>query len=127
LERNELARQFWTDSYVPGRRLPSIPVYVLTSHDTFSCAEAFAYDLKVLKRATIVGEVTGGGAHLVAPHRIDDRFEIIVPFARTINPVTRTNWEGTGVDPDVKVPGADALAMAQKLASEEVARLLASH
>jgi hypothetical protein len=113
--------QFWTLPYVPGKRLPSIPVYVLTSHRTFSGAEEFTNNLKVLKRATIVGEVTGGGAHPVAGHRIDDRFTIGVPFARAINPITKTNWEGVGVEPDVKVSADDALTTAQALAAKEIA------
>jgi hypothetical protein len=119
--KGDETQQFWTLPYVPGKRLPSIPVYVLTSHRTFSGAEEFSNNLKVLKRATIVGEVTGGGAHPVAGHRIDDRFTIGVPFARAINPVTKTNWEGVGVEPDVKVPAADALTTAQTLASKEIA------
>jgi C-terminal processing protease CtpA/Prc len=113
--------QFWTLPYVPGKRLPSIPVYVLTSRRTFSGAEEFTNNLKVLKRATIVGEVTGGGAHPVTGHRIDDRFTIGVPFARAINPVTKTNWEGVGVEPDVKVPADEALTTAQALAAKEIA------
>jgi hypothetical protein len=114
--------QYWTLPYVPGKLLPSIPVYVLTSHRTFSGAEEFSNNLKVLKRATIVGEVTGGGAHPVTGHRVDDRFTIGVPFARAINPITKTNWEGAGVEPDVKVAAGDALSTAQKLAAEELAR-----
>jgi C-terminal processing protease CtpA/Prc len=94
---------------------------VLTSHQTFSGAEEFTNNLKVLKRATVVGEVTGGGAHPVTGHRIDDRFTIGVPFARAINPVTKTNWEGVGVEPDVKVPEAEALTTAQALAAKEIA------
>jgi hypothetical protein len=113
--------QFWTLPYVPGKRLPAVPVYVLTSHRTFSGAEEFTNNLKVLKRATIVGEVTGGGAHPVVGHRIDDRFTIGVPFARAINPVTKTNWEGVGVEPDVKVPAEDALTTAQTLALKAIA------
>jgi retinol-binding protein 3 len=119
--KGDETQQFWTLPYVPGQRLPSIPVYVLTSHRTFSGAEEFSNNLKVLKRATIVGEVTGGGAHPVAGHRIDDRFTIGVPFARAINPITKTNWEGVGVEPDVMVPAEDALTTAQTLASKEVA------
>ncbi len=115
-------QQYWTLPYVPGKRLPAAPVYVLTSHRTFSGAEEFTNNLQALKRATIVGEVTGGGAHPVAGHRIDDRFTIGVPFARAINPITKTNWEGKGVEPDVKVPAAEALAAAQKLASEELTK-----
>jgi hypothetical protein len=81
----------------------------------------FTYNLKNLKRATIVGETTGGGAHPVSGQRIDDRFAIGVPFARAINPITQTNWEGTGVEPDVKVAAPDALTTAQKLAGEKLA------
>lgn len=76
--------------------------------------------MKVLKRATIVGETTGGGAHPVRDRRVDDHFIIGVPFARAINPVTHTNWEGIGVEPDVKVPAGDALATAQKLLQQRV-------
>jgi retinol-binding protein 3 len=112
--------QFWTLPYVSGKRLATQPAYVLTSHRTFSGGEEFTYDLQQLKRATIVGEVTGGGAHPVAGHRIDDHFEIGVPFATAINPITHTSWEGTGVTPDIKVPAADALSTAQKLATEKL-------
>jgi len=110
--------QFWTLPYVPGKKLAGKPVFVLTSRNTFSGAEEFSYNLKMLKRATLVGETTGGGAHPVAGHRIDDHFSINVPFARAINPISKTNWEGTGVEPDIKVPAADALTEALKRATE---------
>jgi len=111
--------EYWTRDTVPGRRFGGEkPVYVLTSARTFSGAEEFAYNLKNLKRATIVGETTGGGAHPVWTYRIDEHFMIGVPFARAINPITRTNWEGVGVEPDVKVPASEALATAQKLLRE---------
>jgi retinol-binding protein 3 len=117
---NDTTLQSWTSAYVAGKRLPAVPVYVLTSGRTFSAAEELAYDLQSLKRATVVGEATGGGAHGVRPARLDDRFMMIVPFTRSINPVTGTDWEGHGVQPDVEVPAADALATAQKLASEKL-------
>jgi hypothetical protein len=113
-------QQYWTLPSVPGKLLPAVPAFVLTSSRTFSGAEEFTYNLKNLKRATIVGETTGGGAHPVSGERIDDRFIIGVPFARAINPITKTNWEGTGVEPDVKVPAPDALITAQKLAAEKL-------
>jgi hypothetical protein len=91
-----------------------------TSARTFSGAEEFSYNLKSLKRATIIGETTGGGAHPVSGHAIGEHFMMGVPFARAVNPITRTNWEGTGVAPDVKVPAADALATALKLIREGV-------
>lgn len=110
--------QTWTLPYVPGARMPATPVYVLTSTYTFSGAEEFSYNLKNLKRATIVGETTGGGAHPVRPEVLTDSFIMRVPFARAVNPISKTNWEGTGVEPDVKVPAAAALDTAQKLALE---------
>lgn len=113
-------RQYWTLSSVPGKLLAAVPAFVLTSPRTFSGAEEFSYNLKNLKRATLVGETTGGGAHPVSGQRIDDRFIIGVPFARAINPITKTNWEGTGVEPDVKVAAADALTTAQRLAAEKL-------
>jgi hypothetical protein len=118
--KEDSTRQFWTLPYVPGERLAKQPVFVLTSNRTFSGAEEFAYDLKNQKRATIVGETTGGGAHPVGGHPVAEYFVVGVPFAKAINPVSKTNWEGTGVEPDVKVPAADALTTAEKLASEKI-------
>jgi C-terminal processing protease CtpA/Prc len=111
--------EFWTKPELPGKRLATQPVFVLTSTRTFSAGEEFAYNLQSLRRATIVGETTSGGAHGVRTERVDDRFAIRVPFQRAINPVTKTNWEGTGVTPDVKVPAADALKKAQELLRRE--------
>jgi hypothetical protein len=112
-------RPSYTLPYVPGRRLTSKDVYVLTSSRTFSGAEEFTYNLKNLKRATIVGETTGGGAHLVAGRRINDHFGIGVPSGRPINAVTKTDWEGVGVEPDVKVAADNALKTAHLLALEK--------
>lgn len=118
--KGDVTEQFWTDPYVPGKRLVGKPAFVLTSKNTFSGAEEFTNNLKVLKRATVIGETTGGGAHPVRPQRITENFAIGVPFARAINPVTHNNWEGTGVEPDVKVPADDALNTAKKLAAERI-------
>jgi hypothetical protein len=112
-------QEFWTMPDLPGKHLATQPVFVLTSKRTFSGAEEFTYNLKNLKRATIIGETTGGGAHPVSGHRIDDHFSIGVPFARAINPISKTNWEGTGVEPDVKVPAAEALDVARKMAAKK--------
>jgi hypothetical protein len=111
--------QWWTLPYVPGKRLAGKDVYVLTSHRTFSAAEEFTYNLKNLKRATIVGEVTGGGAHPGGPVRINDHFLVGVPSGRAINPISKTDWEGTGVEPDVKVPADRALKTAHLMALEK--------
>ncbi len=113
--------QYWTLPWVPGARLIDQPVYVLTSHQTFSGGEEFTFDLQTQKRATIVGETTGGGAHPVRGLSAGDHFSIGVPFGRPINPVTHGDWEGKGVEPDIKVSAADALATAQKLATDKLA------
>jgi len=106
----------WTLPPIPGNRLADKPAVVLTSSTTFSAAEGFSYDLKMLKRATLIGETTSGRGHMGAEHRIDDHFTIRVPGIRVINPISRTNWEGTGVEPDVKVKATDALRAAIALA-----------
>lgn len=104
--------------HIPGERLGPIPVYVLTSHGTFSAGENFAYVLQAAKRATVVGEVTAGAANIGRPYRIDKRFAIWVPNARPVSTYTGTNWEGKGVIPDVKVSASDALNVAKKLAAQ---------
>lgn len=109
----EPTRQLWTLGYVPGRRYLNKPIYVLTSRRTFSGAEEFAYDLQNLKRATIVGEMTGGGANPGGSRRASNHFMVFVPFGRVASPMTGTNWEGTGVTPDIAVPAGKALLMAQ--------------
>ena len=110
----------WTLPPVPGNRLANKPAFVLTSSRTFSAAEGFSYDLKMLKRATLVGETTSGRGHMGAPHRIDDHFTIRVPGTKVINPISKTNWEGTGVEPDVRVKAADALRTAINLAERNL-------
>jgi len=121
--RNE-TRQSWTLPYVPGRRLTDADVYILTSARTLSGAEEFAYNLKHLKRATLVGEATRGAAHTVEGRRINARFAIAVPTGRPINPVTKTNWEGVGVEPDVAVSPERALTAAHLMALEKQERRL---
>jgi hypothetical protein len=106
--------QRWTADVVPGLRYGGTkPVYILTSKDTFSAAEDFTYALKNLKRATVVGETTGGGANHGDNKRLLPNFSLFVPLGRTISPVTKTNWEGVGVTPDISVCASDALRTAQ--------------
>jgi len=112
--------QSWTHPPVPGNRLVDKPAFVLTSLSTFSAAEGFSYDLKMLKRATLVGETTSGRGHVGMGHRIDDHFTIRVPGISVVNPISKTNWEGTGVEPDVRVKAADALKTAEKLAERRL-------
>ena len=111
--KGEKVEEFWTLKDVPGRRYEGKDVYVLTSNYTFSGAEEFSNNLKTLKRATIVGETTGGGANPGGGNRLSEHFGAFIPSGRAVNPITKTNWEGTGVEPDVKVPADQALHVAQ--------------
>lgn len=106
-------RQYWTFPGAPGKRYTGREIYVLTSKRTGSAAEEFAYNLQQLKRATLLGEVTWGGAHPGGLVRLNDHFAAFVPSGRAINPITKTNWEGTGVKPDIEAPAEDALRLAQ--------------
>jgi len=109
--------QFWTEAFVPGQRSSRQPVYVLTSAGTFSAAEQFCFALQTLKRATIVGETTGGGAHsLRGPQRLTGEFTALIPVGRWVSPLTKTNWEGIGVIPDVKASAEASLGVATELA-----------
>jgi len=113
-------RQFWALPYVPGTRYLDRPVYVLTSSHTFSGGEDFCYTLQALDRAQVIGETTGGGAHPTRGFPISAAVHIAIPFARSINPVTGTNWQGTGVVPDVAVPEAQAYDTAYATALRHV-------
>jgi retinol-binding protein 3 len=114
-------REFFTSAEVTGRRYgKDKPVYVLTSNRTFSAAEEFTYNLKNLQRATIVGETTGGGAHPGGVRPITRYFGIWLPTGRAINPITKTNWEGTGIEPHIKVPAEEALTAAHLDALKKV-------
>jgi C-terminal processing protease CtpA/Prc len=108
--------EFWTLDEVDGKKRPNVPVFVLTSERTFSGGEGFAYNLQALKRATVVGEITGGGAHPGSDFDITSQLHIFVPTGKAINPVTKTNWEGVGVKPDVEVEAERALEKATALA-----------
>ena len=115
--------QIWSLPYVPGGRWSTDkPVYVLTSKDTASGAEEFAYDMQQLKRGTVVGGSTWGGANPGEMVPIDDHFAMFVPFGSAVNPISKTNWEGAGVKPDVVVDPADALTVAQRLALQKLAQ-----
>jgi len=113
-------RQYWSLAWVPGPRYLDRPVYVLTSDLTFSGGEEFCYNLKAQRRATLIGETTRGGAHPTEVFPITPTFEVTVPIARSVNPVTGGNWEGTGVEPDVAVPAAEAFDVAYREALRHV-------
>ena len=110
VRQTDSIHQFWTQTFVQGPRMTDVDVFVLTSSYTFSAAEEFTYDIKNLERGTIIGETTGGGAH---PNDrkafVNLNIGMSLPFGKAINPISGTNWEGTGITPDIEVPADKAL------------------
>jgi len=115
IRETDSIQQFWTQANVPGPKLVDKPLYLLTSDYTFSAAEEFTYNMKNLERAFIVGDTTGGGAHPVNMKIFYDiHIRLKLPFGRAINPISGTNWEGTGITPHLVVPSDQALDVAHK-------------
>ncbi len=120
--RESTTEQSWTRSPVPGSELAGKPVFVLTSARTASGAEQFSYDLKMLKRATLIGETTAAAAHSGVFHRLDDHFGMGIPEVKAINPYSTNDWAEVGVEPDIKVSASNALEAALKLARARLAK-----
>lgn len=104
--------QLLTFQNIDGKRMTNTPLYILTSKSTFSAAEAFAYSLKHLDKAKVVGEVTKGGANRTKRINLDENFSVSMPYIQAIHPVTKTNWEGTGVQPNIKTTAKEAFVNA---------------
>jgi len=120
--RGDYTEEFWTFDSLEIKKRPDVPVFVLTSKKTFSGGEEFAYNLKTQKRATVIGAKTAGGANPGYTFRINENFNIFIPTGRSINPVTGTNWEGKGVEPDINIKENEALSFALDKA-EQAARI----
>jgi len=120
--RTDATYESWTLPFVHGPRLTEKPVFILVSRRTFSAAEEFAYDLQMLHRAVVVGESTGGGAHPSESFPINAHFQVTVPIARYVNPVSRISWEGRGVEPDLRVTELLAVQSAYREALQRIVR-----
>ena len=109
----------WTNGYLENKRtitnglILNMPVYILTSNRTFSAAEGLAYTLQNIKNAVIIGDTTRGGAHLTRSFSLGNGFVGFIPFARGENAATNTDWEGTGVIPNIATEESDCLITAQ--------------
>jgi hypothetical protein len=114
-ENNE-TNEYWTSPYVPGPRYTGKPIYVLISNRTGSAAEEFAYDVQTHKLGTVVGAVSAGGANPGGVYRLSENFAAFIATGRAINPITKTNWEGVGVQPDTVTTGGEALRTAYVMA-----------
>ena len=104
--------QLFTFKSIDGKRMTNKPLYILTSENTFSAAEAFTYSLKHLDKAVVVGEVTKGGANRTKTINLNDYFSISLPYIQAIHPVTKTNWEGKGVQPNIETNNNEAFVIA---------------
>ncbi|QFU25253.1 S41 family peptidase [Shewanella eurypsychrophilus] len=112
--------EFRTFDNINGSVNLTTPIYILTSRETFSAAEEFAYNLKHLNRATLVGETTKGGANPWQFYELGNGFRAGIPIAKAINPKTKTNWESVGVKPHIEVSRENALDVAYEMALNEV-------
>lgn len=121
IRSTDMTENYWTLPYVPGAKPSGADLYILTSARTFSGAEEFSYNMQNLKRGTVIGETTGGGAHPTDMKIVQNDYILRVPFARAINPVSKTNWESTGITPDIAVPAAEAFDRAYVMAVEKLA------
>lgn len=110
--------EFWTEENSKETNLIDIPIFVLISNKTFSAAESFAYDLQSLKRAVIIGEISAGGANPSSSFVVHKDLRITIPLGRAINPITKSNWEGTGVIPDVEVSADSSYLVALQIAQK---------
>lgn len=113
--RSDKTVQFWADPAEADSMNLTMPLYILTSRETFSAAEDFAYAMQAGKRAVIVGDTTGGGAHPTGPVPLGQGFVADIPLARSINYLTQTDWEGVGILPDYPCNRDLALIKAQEL------------
>lgn len=116
----DTTREFRTFDKINGPVSLTTPIYILTSRDTFSAAEEFAYNLKHLNRASLVGETTKGGANPWQFYELGNGFRASIPIAKAINPNTKTNWESVGVKPHIETSRENALDVAYQMALKKV-------
>jgi len=118
--KTEELTEFWTFDNVDGEVRPNVPVFILTSDYTFSAAEEFAYNFQNLNRATVIGESTGGGANPVYFFDLGSGFRASIPISKAVNPISKTNWEGVGVQPDIVIDAEKSFDLAYKMALEAI-------
>jgi hypothetical protein len=119
IRKDKRIEQSWTTDEVDGRKLSNIDLYILTSSNTFSAAEAFAFSLQNLNRATVIGEKTAGGGHTVETvSNTEFKITARIPDGRGLG----KTFEGVGVEPDIKVPINEAFNTAYILALENLSK-----
>ncbi|MFD2179609.1 S41 family peptidase [Veronia pacifica] len=114
--KKTVKNQCWTLPHVQGKKRSGIPVFILTSHHTFSAAENFAYNLQSLNRATVIGEPTKGAATGVKTTVINELFWSNIPDSISVNPTTGQNWHCVGVRPNIRSSAEAAFDIAYDMA-----------
>ncbi|QTL37808.1 S41 family peptidase [Pseudoalteromonas viridis] len=112
---------FRSDQPLGTAKLRDIPLYILIGPETFSAGEAFAYAMKHLGRATVIGEPSKGGANPIKQFKLSHDYIAFVAIATTVSPVTQKNWEGTGVIPQVNIQVESAKSQAHLMALQQLA------
>jgi len=108
--------EFWTLEEVGGKKMADVPLFVITGEGTFSGAEEFSYNMQTQKRATLVGQTSGGGANPGGTRSINEKLFVFIPTGRAENPITKTSWEGVGVIPEIQCAVGESLQQAHTLA-----------
>ncbi len=111
--------EYWTLEDVGGKKMSDVPLYVIISEETFSGAEEFSYNMQTQKRATIVGQTSGGGANPGGTRGINENLAVFIPTGRAINPITNTSWEGVGVIPEIVTKKEETFDTVLNLAQNE--------
>ncbi len=114
-ERDETI-EFWSLDEINGKKRSDVPLFIITGKKTFSGAEEFSYNMQTQKRATLIGQTTGGGANPGTNMPINQNLTVFIPTGMAINPITKTNWEGVGVIPEVKTEVGAGLEKAHEMA-----------
>lgn len=81
--------------------LTKMPLYILINERTASAAEVITNTFMETQRATVIGSLTWGGAHACALVILNDAFALQLPFSKMEGPVTKSNWEAKGIEPDI--------------------------
>jgi hypothetical protein len=117
---NQKIAEFRTRTDITGKRMSNVPLYILASSETFSTGEMLAYGLQKADRAKVIGETSAGAAHVTDTIDIGHGMMMVLPVNRLSHVKTKTNWEGTGVIPDVPTKADEASNVAQDLIRDKM-------
>lgn len=112
ISRTGKESKIYTKKKIEGQRRLKEPVFILIDQHTFSAAESFAYNLQSFDRGIVIGENSAGGAHPKRNYRINKNYFLSISIMRIVNARTKTDWEGSGVNPDILTSSEEAFDLA---------------